>query len=83
MGTTAKSVKKGGTRFEESDSCVLRINGLARDGTTEPVSRDRVLRPERGQGENMFPVPLTTGRVGNQIAVDPFAAERGDHTNLS
>ena len=60
-----------------------RINGLARDGTTEPVSRDQIIRSERGQGEKMFPISLTTGRVGNQTAIDPFPAERGDHTNLS
>ena len=69
--------------FEELDSCVWRLNGLARDGTTEPVSQDRILRPKRGQGKNMLPVPLTTGRFGSQTVVDPCPAERGDLTNFS
>ena len=38
--------------------------------------------PERGQGENMLPVPLTTGRFGSQTVVDPCPAKRGDLTNF-
>ena len=34
---------------------VWRMNRLTRDGTTEPVSRDQILRRERGQGEKHFP----------------------------
>ena len=29
-------------------------NGLAWDGTVEPVSRDQIIRRERGQAKNMF-----------------------------
>ena len=60
-----------------------RINGLARDGTTEHVSQDRTLRPELGQGENMLPVLLTTGRFGSQIVVDPCPAKSGNLANFS
>ena len=28
-----------------------RMSGLTRDGTAEPVSRDEILRGERGQGK--------------------------------
>ena len=31
------------------------MSKLARDGTAEPVSRDQILRRERGQGEKHFP----------------------------
>ena len=36
-----------------------------RDGTAEPVSRDQILRHARGQGNIIFPVQLTTSRIGN------------------
>ena len=38
---------------------------LTRDGTAEPVSRDQILRHERGQGNIHFPVQLTTCRIVN------------------
>ena len=52
------------------------MSRLTRDGTAEPVSRDQILRRERGQGrirfpwdreEFVFPVQLTTRRIGNLI----------------
>ena len=41
------------------------MNRLARDGTAEPVPRDQILRHVRGQGIFIFPVQLTTSRIGN------------------
>ena len=41
------------------------MSRLARDGTAEPVSRDQILRHARGQGNIIFPVQLTTSRIGN------------------
>ena len=38
---------------------------LTRDGTAGPVSRDQILRHARGQGNIIFPVQLTTSRIGN------------------
>ena len=38
---------------------------LTRDGTAESVSRDKILRRERGQGNIIFPVQLTTSKIGN------------------
>ena len=38
---------------------------LAQDGTAESVSRDQILRRERGQRKNIFPGFLTMCRVGN------------------
>ena len=43
----------------------VKMSRLARDGTAEPVSRDQILRRERGQGNIHFPVQLTTSRIGN------------------
>ena len=41
------------------------MGGLTLDGTAEPVSRDQILRPERGKGKNILSVQLTTSRIGN------------------
>ena len=35
------------------------MSKLARDGTAELVSRDQILRRDRGQGNYIFPVQLT------------------------
>ena len=42
----------------------MEMGRLTRDGTAEPVSRDQILRHERGQGKIYFPVQLTTRRTG-------------------
>ena len=42
------------------------MSRLTRDGMAEPVSRDQILRRERGHRENIiFSVQLTTSRIGN------------------
>ena len=41
------------------------MSRLTRDGTAEPVSRDQILRHARGQGNIIFPVQLTTSRIGD------------------
>ena len=42
------------------------MSRLARGGTAKPVSRDQILRRERGQKKIIvFPIQLTTGRIGN------------------
>ena len=41
------------------------MSRLTRDGTAEPVSRDQILRHARVQGKIIFPVQLTTSRIGN------------------
>ena len=41
------------------------MSRLTQDGTAEPVSRDQILRHARGQGNIIFPVQLTTSRIGN------------------
>ena len=49
------------TRFSPS----MEMSRLTRDGTAETVSRDQLLRRERGQRIIIFPVQLTTSRIGN------------------
>ena len=43
----------------------MEMSRLTRDGTAEPVSRDQILRHERGQVNIHFPVQLTRSRIGN------------------
>ena len=43
------------------------MSGLTRDKRTEPVSREEILRRERGQGKIISPDQLTTSRIGNNI----------------
>ena len=41
------------------------MSRLTRDGTVEPISRDQIIRRERGQGYIYFPRQLTTSRIVN------------------
>ena len=50
------------TRFSQS----MEMTRLTRHGTTETVSRDQIIRRERGQGKVYFPCSAaTTCRMGN------------------
>ena len=66
------------TRFSLS----MEMRRLTRDGTAEPVSRDQILRHTRGQGNIIFPVQLTTSKIGNLNPVDPYSAICDDHTYI-
>ena len=47
------------SRKQELDSAwIMEMSRLTQDGTTEPVSRDQILRRELGQGISIFPVQL-------------------------
>ena len=46
-------------------SLSMEMSRLTRDGTAEPVSGDQILRHARGQRNIIFPVQLTTSRIGN------------------
>ena len=43
----------------------MEMSRLTRDGTAEPVSRDQILRHERGQRNNQFSCQLTSYRTDN------------------
>ena len=53
-------------------SLSMEMSRLTRDGTAEPVSRDQILRRERGQGKIIFPVQLTTSRIVQPYPIDPL-----------
>ena len=60
----------------------MEMSRLTRDGTAEPVSRDRILRRERGQGKLFFLVHLTTSRIGNLTRLFNSLAICYDHTYI-
>ena len=43
------------------------MNRLARDETAEPVSRDQIIRREKGQGNTDCSVPLTSSRIDSLV----------------
>ena len=56
------------TRFSQS----MEVSRLTRDGTAETVSRDQILRRERGQGKVHFPCPADHVQDGQPYTVDPY-----------
>ena len=63
------------TRFSLS----MEMNRLTRDGTVEPVSRDQILRHERGQGNIHFPCSADHVQDWQPYPVDPYSCYMCDH----
>ena len=55
------------------------MSRLARDGTAEPVSRDQILRRERGHGNIFFPCSADE-QDWQPYPVDPYSCYKCDHT---
>ena len=58
------------------------MNRLTRDGTAEPVSRDQILRRERGQGNIHFPCSADQEQDWQPYPVDPYPCYMCDHTYI-
>ena len=58
------------------------MSRLTRDGTAEPVSRDRILRHARGQGNVHFPCSADHEQDWQPYPVDPYSAICDDHTYI-
>ena len=56
------------------------MSRLTRNGTAEPVSRDQILRRERGQGNINFPFPADHVQDWQPYPVDPYSCYMCDHT---
>ena len=50
----------------------MKMSRLMRAGTAEPVSRDQILRHERGQGDIHFPVQVDHEQDWQPYPVDPY-----------
>ena len=53
-------------------SLSMEISRLTRDGTAETVSRDQILRRERGQGNIHFPCSADHEQDWQPYPVDPY-----------
>ena len=58
------------------------MSRLTRDGTAEPVSRDKILRHARGQGNIHFPCSADHEQDWQPYPVDPYSAICDDHTYI-
>ena len=58
------------------------MSRLTRDGTTEPISRDQLLRREHGQGNIDFPCSADHGQDWQPYPVDPYPCYMCDNTYI-
>ena len=56
------------------------MSRLTRDGTSEPVSRNQILRHVRGQRNIHFPCSADHEQDWHPYPVDPYSATCDDHT---
>ena len=71
--------KKRSPRVSTKFSLSMEMSRLTRDGTAGPVSRDQILRRERGWGK-LFALFKITSSVGNLSRFGAHFAERDHHT---
>ena len=66
------------TRFSLS----MAMCRLTRDGTAETVSRDQIIRRERGQGNIHFPCSADHEQFWQPYPVDPYSCYMCDYTYI-
>ena len=59
------------------------MSKLTRDGTAELVSRDQILRRERGQGNIAFTCSANREQNWQPYPVDPYSCYMCDHTYMT
>ena len=64
------------TRFSLS----MEMSRLTRDGTAKPISRDQILRRERGQGNSHCPCSADQEQDWRPYPVVPYSSYMCDHT---
>ena len=60
----------------------MEMSRLTRDGTAEPVSRDQILRRERGQGNIQFLCSADHEQDWQPYPVDPYSCYMCDPTYI-
>ena len=63
-------------------SLSIEMSRLTRDGTAEPVSRDQILRHERGQGNIHFSCSAGHVQDWQPYPVDPYSCYTCDNTYI-
>ena len=61
----------------------MEMSRLTRDRTAEPVSRDQILRRERGEGNFHFPCSADHVQDWQPYPVDPYSCCMCDHTCMT
>ena len=74
-GTTNETLQIQNKQVDNSSQLSLNteMSRLTRDGTAGPVSRDQILRRERGQGNIHFPFLADHGQDWKLEPVDPYS----------
>ena len=80
MDAAAEIGRNPVSKIKPDLSWVWKVSRLMRDGTAEPVSRDQILRRERGQEKVHFPYSADHERDWQPCPVDPYSAICDDHT---
>ena len=60
----------------------MEMGRLTRDGTTEPLSRDQILRRELGQGVINFPCSADRQQDWQIYPIDPYSCYMCEHTYI-
>ena len=60
----------------------MKMSRLTRDGTAEPVSRDQILRRERGQVNIHFSCSADHEQDWQPYPVDPYSCYMCDHAYI-
>ena len=60
----------------------MEMSRLTREGMAEPVSRDQIIRHERGQGNIHFPCSADHKQDWQPFPLDPYSAICDDHTYI-
>ena len=85
MGKTTRTTNKAQKVYVDAFIFFFKqlyTSGLTRDGTAEPVSRDQILKRERGQEKKYFPPSADPKQDWQPYPVDPYSAESVDHTYM-
>ena len=61
----------------------MEMSRLTRDGTAETVSRDQILRRERGQGNIHFPCSADHVQDWQPYPVDPYSCYMSNNTYIT
>ena len=80
MDAAAELGKNPVSEHEIQPEYSMEMSRLMRDGTAGPVSRDQILRHERGQGNIHFSCSADHVQDWQPYPVDPYSCYIYDHT---
>ena len=76
LDAVAESERNPASKYQIQPECGERAgNRLTRDGTAEPVSRDQILRRERGQVNHYLPCSAEHKQDQQPYPVGPYSTD--------